>query len=176
MHLKVPYGKDEFQTLDIPERNFSSVIYPKEVKIGDAKKEIRKALDTPIQSPSLEKFLEGGKDIVFIVNDGTRPTPTRKVLDALAERMDLTKARYLIATGTHRAPTDEEYNFIFGDHYNELKSRIHSHDSKADKCINLGRSKNGTDMEVNEMAVNADRLVIITSVEPHYFAGYTGGT
>ena len=42
-------------------------------------------------------------------------------------------------------------------------------------CIPLGVSKNGTEMEVNEMAVRADRLVIITSVEPHYFAGYTGG-
>ena len=56
-----------------------------------------------------------------------------------------------------------------------MQDRIFSHDSKNDKCINLGESKNGTVMEVNEMAVNADRLVIITSVEPHYFAGYTGG-
>ena len=112
---------------------------------------------------------------MFIVNDGTRPTPTCKVLDALAERMDLTKARYLIATGTHRAPTEEEHRFIFGGQYDKLRPLIHSHDSKKDKCVLLGRSKNGTEMEVNEMAVNADRLVIITSVEPHYFAGYTGG-
>jgi nickel-dependent lactate racemase len=137
--------------------------------------EIRKALQNPVAGPALEKFLEGGKDIVFIVNDGTRPTPTCKVLDALADRMDLTKARYLVATGDHRAPTEEEYRFIFGKQYEKLKPNIHSHDSKKDNFVFLGTSKNGTEMHVNEMAVKADRLVIITSVEPHYFAGYTGG-
>ena len=56
-----------------------------------------------------------------------------------------------------------------------LKAQVHSHDSRKDRMVLLGSSKNGTEMDVNEMAVNADRLVIITSVEPHYFAGYTGG-
>ena len=71
--------------------------------------------------------------------------------------------------------TEEEYNFVFGSHYSELKDRIICHDAKNSECINLGTSKNGTPMEVNKIAVDADRLVIITSVEPHYFAGYTGG-
>ena len=65
----------------------------------------------------MEDFLKGGEDIVFIVNDGTRPTPTAKVLDALSKRMDLRSARYLIATGTHRDMTPEEYDFVFGSHY-----------------------------------------------------------
>lgn len=175
MQLSIPYGKDEKQALNIPDENFAGTVYPKDVHTADEPKEIRRALQNPVAGPTLEKFLEGGKDIVFIVNDGTRPTPTCKVLDALAERMDLTKARYLVATGAHRAPTEEEYRFIFGKQYDKLKGNIHSHDSKKDKCIFLGKSKNGTEMHVNEMAVNADRLVIITSVEPHYFAGYTGG-
>jgi nickel-dependent lactate racemase len=75
----------------------------------------------------------------------------------------------------HRAPTEDEYRMIFGELYDSFKDRIHSHDSRRDRMVLLGRSKNGTEMAVNEMAVNADRLVIITSVEPHYFAGYTGG-
>ena len=175
MKLTIPYGKDEAQDLVIPDENFAGVIYPNDVTVGNESEEIRRALDNPAGGPTLEEFLKGGRDVVFIVNDGTRPTPTRKVLDALDERMDLSSARYLIATGSHRAPTDEEYDFIFGKHYPTLKEKIFSHDSKNDNCINLGKSKNGTEMEVNEMAVNADRLVIITSVEPHYFAGYTGG-
>jgi lactate racemase len=175
MKLNIPYGKDEKQVLNIPDRNFAGVIYPKDVKPANESAEIGRALSEPIGGPTLEKFLEGGKDVVFIVNDGTRPTPTCKVIDALAEKMDLTKAKFLVATGAHRPPTEEEYRFIFGKNYDALKSRIHAHDAKKDNCIHLGRSKNGTEMLVNEMAVNADRLVIITSVEPHYFAGYTGG-
>ena len=64
---------------------------------------------------------------------------------------------------------------IFGEFYESLKGQIHAHDSRKDRMVLLGKSKNGTEMAVNEIAVNADRLVIITSVEPHYFAGYTGG-
>ena len=101
--------------------------------------------------------------MVFIVNDGTRPTPTAKVLDALSKRMDLRSARYLIATGTHRDMTPEEYDFVFGSHYEELKDRIICHDAKNSECVYLGASKNGTPMEVNKVAVDADRLIIITS-------------
>ncbi|MBO7409439.1 MAG: nickel-dependent lactate racemase, partial [Candidatus Methanomethylophilaceae archaeon] len=59
--------------------------------------------------------------------------------------------------------------------YQELKDRIVVHDAKKSECVYLGDAKSGTPMEVNKVAVDADRMVIITSVEPHYFAGYTGG-
>ena len=175
MKIDIKYGKDGAQKIDVNDKNMIGIFYPKDVKCLPSDKVIGSALDRPTGFASLEEFLKGGKDIVFIVNDGTRPTPTAKVLDALSKRMDLRKARYLIATGTHRDMTQEEYNFVFGPHYNNLKDRIISHDAKKSECVHLGRSKNGTDMEVNKIAVDADRLVIITSVEPHYFAGYTGG-
>jgi len=175
MKIDIAYGKDGIQELSVPDKNMIGVFAPKDVKCPPSDDSINKAIDRPIGCGSLDEFLKGGKDIVFIVNDGTRPTPTAKVLDALSKRMDLRSARYLIATGTHRAMTEEEFNFVFGKHYEKLKDRIITHDAKKSECIHLGRSKNGTDMEVNSIAVNADRLVIITSVEPHYFAGYTGG-
>jgi nickel-dependent lactate racemase len=175
MIIDIKYGKDGVQKIDVPDKNYIGTFYPKDVKCSDPDEVIGESIDNPIGYESLSKFLEGGEDIVFIVNDGTRPTPTAKVLDALSKRMDLRKARYLVATGTHRDMTQEEYDFVFGKHYGSLKDRIISHDAKKSECINLGRSKNGTPMEVNRIAVEADRLVIITSVEPHYFAGYTGG-
>jgi nickel-dependent lactate racemase len=175
MIIDVKYGKDEVQKVEIPDENYIGTFYPKDVECGDPDKVIGDSLDNPIGYTSLDDFLAGGEDIVFIVNDGTRPTPTAKVLDALSKRMDLKKARYLVATGTHRDMTQEEYNFVFGKHYQDLKDRIICHDAKTSECVFLGTSKNGTPMEVNKIAVDADRLVIITSVEPHYFAGYTGG-
>lgn len=175
MKVDVKYGKDGVQPTEIPDPNYIGTFYPKDVECGDPDEVIGRSIDNPIGYGSMAEFLEGGEDIVFIVNDGTRPTPTAKVLDALSKRMDLRSARYLIATGTHRDMTPEEYSMVFGSHYEELKDRIFCHDARNSECVNLGTSKNGTPMEVNRMAVDADRLVIITSVEPHYFAGYTGG-
>ena len=175
MFADIRYGRDGVQRVEIPDRNYIGTFSPNDVEIGVPDEIIGASIDAPIGSESLDRFLEGGEDIVFIVNDGTRPTPTAKVLDALAKRMDLRKARYLIATGTHRDMTEEEYNNVFGSHYQELKDRIIAHDAKKSECVYLGDAKSGTPMEVNKIAVDADRLVIITSVEPHYFAGYTGG-
>ena len=175
MNIDIKYGKDGVQKVDVPDENLIGIFYPKDVECGDPNEVINASIDDPIGYDSLDQFLEGGEDIVFIVNDGTRPTPTAKVLDALSKRMDLRKARYLIATGNHRDMTPEEYDFVFGSHYAELKVRIICHNAKQSECVFLGTSKNGTPMEVNKIAVDADRLVIITSVEPHYFAGYTGG-
>ena len=175
MFADIRYGRDGVQRVEIPDRNYIGTFSPNDVECGSPDEIIGASIDSPIGSESLAKFLEGGKDIVFIVNDGTRPTPTAKVLDALSKRMDLRQARYLIATGTHRDMTEEEYNNVFGSHYQELKDRIIAHDAKKSECVYLGDAKSGTPMEVNKIAVDADRLVIITSVEPQYFAGYTGG-
>jgi len=175
MRIDIRYGKEGTQSMEVPDENLIGVFYPNDVECGSSEKIINEAVDKPIGSASFKEFLDGGKDIVFIVNDGTRPTPTAEVLDTLSKRMDLREARYIIATGTHRDMTEEEYNFVFGSHYAKLKDRIICHDSKKSEFVHLGRSKNGTDMEVNKIAVDADRLVMITSVEPHYFAGYTGG-
>ncbi len=175
MIIEIPYGKDSHQTLTIPDANFIGTLRPNELLHSDEQRELERAFSSPISTERIEDFLKGGKDIVFIVNDGTRPTPTAAILRVLSKKIDLSSVRFLIATGIHRAPTEEEYRMIFGELYESLNDRIHPHDSRRDKMVFLGRSKNGTEMAVNEIAVNADRLVIITSVEPHYFAGYTGG-
>ncbi len=173
--MDIKYGKDGVQSLEVPDERFAGLIHPNEVMSRGAEIEIKDALRSPLGSEPIEDFLKGCEDVVFIVNDGTRPTPTMKVLEVMSASLDLTRFRYLIATGAHRAPTDEEYRFIFGDLYDQLRENIFVHDSREDEMILLGTSKNGTDMWINRMAVEADRLVIITSVEPHYFAGYTGG-
>jgi len=175
MQLEIPYGQEKV-LVDIPDRNVAGVIYPNEVHVTDERETLVRAIEKPIRSRPFDEFLQDAKDILFIVNDGTRPTPTAKVLDIIYDKIAERDIRFIVATGIHRAPTEDELRFIFGRHLDELRDRIHVHDSKKqDDMVHIGTSKNGTEMWVNRMGVKAAKLVPIGSVEPHYFGGYTGG-
>jgi nickel-dependent lactate racemase len=176
MKLQVPYGKDGKLEAELDERSVLGIIEPNEVEIGNETEVIRQALANPIGSPSLKDFLKDARDVLFIVNDPTRPTPTARVLDMIQDDLAGQKISFIIATGIHRHPTQEEYIQIFSEkYYSKYKDVIFSHDSKRDEMVYLGTSKNGTEMRVNKRGVDAHKIVIISSVEPHYFAGYTGG-
>ncbi len=172
MKLEIPYGKDGKQHLVVPDQRLQQVIRPNDVRSGDDLEAIREGLDDPI-GQTLEDFFKG--EVLIIVNDGTRPTPTSRVLSVLEERVDLGRAKFLIATGAHRAPTEDEMELIFGDCLQRYRQQIIVHDSRYSKMELLGTSRNGTDIWVNELVASHDRILVITSVEPHYFAGYTGG-
>lgn len=174
MQITIPYSRD-FVVVDIPERNFGEIVYPNEVDKHDQLEVLENALDNPVDSKPFDEFLSDAKDVLFLVNDATRPTPTAKVLSLIYDKIKDQNISFLVATGAHRAPTEEEYLEIFGDIYHEFKDRIFAHDAKHDEMVSLGTSQNGTVMEVNKRAMNAHKIIIIGSVEPHYFAGYTGG-
>ncbi|MFQ6088986.1 MAG: nickel-dependent lactate racemase [Candidatus Methanofastidiosia archaeon] len=174
MKLKIPYGKNEVE-VEILKENLGEFVYPNEVEIKNEEKVILKALKNPLSSESFDEFLSNSRDILFIVNDATRPTPTAKILEVLYERIKNLNFKFLIATGTHRAPTQDELKFIFGEHLNDFRERIYIHDAKKSQMMYIGTSKNGTELYLNEMVLKAHKLCIISSVEPHYFAGFTGG-
>ncbi len=177
MKIKVPYGKDHV-TVTVDDSRVAGIVNPNPVECGDEQIMLKRALDQPLKSESFSDFMAGDAKTLFIVNDGTRPTPTAKILDLLEDDIRGKGCEYIIATGCHRAPTEEEYDFMFGKHYPSLKKkdRIIVHDAKnEDDLVFIGTSTNGTRMRVNKHALEADRIVIIGSVEPHYFGGYTGG-
>ena len=174
MKLEIPYG-DRTETVDLADGNVEQVIYPNSVKSGDEEEVLRKAIFSPINSVPLEKFLAGRKNVLLIINDATRPTPTASIMKIIYPMLKGMNFKILIATGSHRAPTEEEYDFILGSLHRELRSRVHVHDAKKSECVSIGRTRHGTDMLLNKLVVEADAIIPIGSVEPHYFAGYTGG-
>lgn len=143
---------------------------------GSAAERVRKACDFPLDSLPLEAFLEGGSALLVIINDATRPTPTASVLDAIADSIDKAGTRFIVATGAHREPTDAEYRQILGRHYDRFREKCIAHvaRNKAD-LIEMGTTRNGTPIILNKAVLESDRVIAIGSVEPHYFAGYTGG-
>jgi len=175
MRIEIPYDKGTIE-VEIERSRIASVLESNEVPVVDEKETLQKAIDNPVNSSKLPEFLSDAQDVLLIVNDATRSTPTSRVLEAIYPAIKTLNFKFIVATGAHRAPTEDEYRQIFGEFYKEFKPRISVHDARVDaEMVYLGQSGNGTEMYVNRLAAEAHKLVIISSVEPHYFAGYTGG-
>lgn len=114
---------------------------------------------------------------LFIVNDAYRPTSNDTILRWLFNSGRLNPdARFLVACGCHPAPTEQQLRQIFGDLYDELKQRVVIHD--ADNLFEMdaiGQDRTGETVYLNRAFFEHERVVVIGSVEPHYFAGFTGG-
>ena len=178
MQIPIAYGKDDHLNLEINEKNLLGVFDPNPVVKFDETALIAKALANPINQKSFDEFIAGDEKIVIIVNDGTRPTPTAKILKQIYPKIREKNKIFIIATGCHRQCSLDEYEMIFGKEiYAEIraKNEVHDHDSKHDEMVFLGESKNGTQMYLNKIVAEAKKVIVIGSVEPHYFAGYTGG-
>jgi lactate racemase len=175
MRVALAYGKDKLEAA-IAESRVADIVEPNVVSAGDEAETIRRGIEQPVNSRSFDEFVADAEDLLFIVNDHTRPTPTARILNEIYPEIGDKEAKFLIATGIHRPPNDEELSFMFGEHLDLLKHVIHVHDAGKDEDMTyLGVSSTGTEMYVNRLSLEAHKLVIIGSVEPHYFAGYTGG-
>ncbi len=174
MRIEVQYG-DGVDAVELPDANVGEIVHPKDLPALDEDSVLERAFKGPVGSHTLEEFVKGAKDIMVVVNDATRPTPTGRVLEAMMPLLEGKDVSYIIATGMHRAPTEEEFRFIFGPVYDRVKDRVIVHDSKNSEVSYIGTSRNGTRLLLNRKVMDADRIIVISSVEPHYFAGYTGG-
>ncbi len=176
MNVAVPYLKEKVD-VRVDDERVLAVVEPNDLQAEKAADElVADAIAHPVGGRDFTSFIEGDDELLVIVNDQTRPTPTRKVLEGLAPLLSKTKCSFIIATGVHRGPTEEEYRHIFGDAlFESYRDRIFAHDARKDEMVYLGTSRAGTEMYVNKLGYEAERILVIGSVEPHYFAGYTGG-
>lgn len=181
MRIDVPWSTGT-APVEVDDRRVAGVLGANVEKAADPDAILRAALKSP--GGDIGDFLvRAASPLLVVVNDGTRPTPSADVLRVL--RADLedwlgapgNEVAFAIATGTHRAATPAEVDHIFGaDFARDFADRIVSHDAKdKQQLAYVGRTGRGTEVCVNRLLARARSLIIINSVEPHYFAGYTGG-
>ncbi len=151
------------------------IIEAKKVEQCNQEKLIQDSLNNPIDSADIKTFLYDKQNILIIVNDGSRNTPTSIVLSTIHDQIIEKNLKFIVALGTHRKPTEIEFERIFGNFYDECSDRIFCHDSQNDEMTFLGTTSRGTPVKINSEVINADGVIVISSVEPHYFAGFTGG-
>lgn len=179
MKISLPYAKAQLEA-DVEDRRLVGVYRSAlPVAASDPAAEVEAALDAPIGSPRLEELSRGRKTAVVIASDHTRPVPSKILMPKLLERLrrgnpeiDIT---ILIATGFHRLTTREELVAKFGEEI-VAKEKIVVHDSSdAASLVEAGTLPSGGRLIVNRLVMEADLVCSEGFIEPHFFAGFSGG-
>ncbi|MHA1754353.1 MAG: nickel-dependent lactate racemase [Candidatus Odinarchaeia archaeon] len=175
MEIDIPLG-NICETIKIEDKNLLEVVYPRKVEKLNELEVLKKAFENPIGSKSFKEFINENPRFMIVVNDIYRSTPTSKILSYIMDNIKEKDFKVIIATGSHRPPTEIEIRKITGDKfYEKFKDRILYHDSKKDEHVYLGKSKFGTDIYIDKRVIEYGAAITINSIEPHYFAGFTGG-
>lgn len=119
-------------------------------------------------------FLDRGKPLV-VVNDAFRPTPTGRVLAAIQKAHPDFRADFIVACGNHPAPRPNEIERIFAGYAIPADSRLFFHDAHDPRAMVPAGIVDGQTIHLNRILFDYPAVIVIGSVEPHYFAGFTGG-
>jgi nickel-dependent lactate racemase len=128
----------------------------------------------PVDCKDFDSWIANKSRILVTVNDHTRSTPTAEVLKYL--NLKGKEVTTIISSGSHRAPNASELRGILGDDTPPYGGKVAVHNCRDKSTLKfLGRTSRGTDVYLNSLLFEADGIIPVTSVEPHYFAGFTGG-
>ena len=177
MRLRLDYGTTGLLA-DFPDSR-TTIIEPVYIS---AAADIRRTLTTALQKPMgkrpLRELARPGQKIAISVCDITRAQPRQAMLEALFSEMPgvrLQDATILIATGTHRRNSEEEIERMLGREF-ARGCRILCHNSRdAESLVHVGDTRNGVRILLNREWVKSDFKITTGFVEPHFFAGFSGG-
>ena len=140
---------------------------------------VEAAMAAPIGSPSLRELAVGKKTCTIIISDHTRPVPSRDILPPMLAQLrqgnpDIA-ITLLVATGFHRLTTQQELEAKLGEQI-ARQERIVIHDAfNAESNVQIGILPSGAPLVIDRVAVETDLLVSEGFIEPHFFAGFSGG-
>jgi nickel-dependent lactate racemase len=176
--VPVRYGKSEL-SIQVPDD--TTVLTPKDAPaLNNIHEVIRYSLRHPINSKPLIEQVHPGDRIVVTFSDITRATPRKIILPIILDELHLAGIRddeilLVNALGTHRKQNVSELEMMLGK---ELLNRYHciQHDAyKKDDLIQVGSTYLGHPIRLNRWLVEADFKILTGYIEPHFFAGFSGG-
>lgn len=179
--LVFPFGKEKIE-YTIEDMRLQAVLtsgLSEYVPAADDAALVKAAMAEPIGSARLSELARGKDKVVIIASDHTRPVPSKVIipfmLSEIREGNPHADITILIATGCHRGTTREELVAKFGEEIvNTVKICVHDCE-ETDMLVNIGTLPSGGACLVNKLAAEADLLLAEGFIEPHFFAGYSGG-
>lgn len=178
MKVRLAYGRSGLDIEVDPRR--TTVVEPvHHAAAADQRAVVRAALRDPVAGPPLRERVRPGQTVAISACDGTRPQPRHLMIPAVLDELDGVVRRedvvILVATGTHRGNDETELLAMFGDDIVDTV-RIVNHDARdAGQLTWMGRHGNGVPVWLNREWVEADVRITTGFVEPHFFAGFSGG-
>ena len=179
--FSVPFGKEKV-TFSLPEEDVAGVLvsHAHEYTAKASEEElVAEALAHPIGSPRLNELAKGKKTCTIISSDHTRPVPSHVIMPQLLAELrkgspdiDIT---ILIATGMHRPTTHDELVAKYGAEIADHEHFVIHNSRKDEDMVSIGTLPSGGECRVNRYAVETDLLVAEGFIEPHFFAGMSGG-
>jgi nickel-dependent lactate racemase len=176
--VELAYGSTGL-TVDLPEER-TTVVEPLHPRAApDERGAVLEALRRPVAGPPLREVMRGRRTVAISICDGTRPQPRQIVVPAILEELEglvrLEDIVVLVATGTHRGNSDEELRAMLGDEV--LASvRVVNHDARDQSTLTwMGRFGADVPVWLNSEWARADVRITTGFVEPHFFAGFSGG-
>lgn len=181
MEIKLPYSKSGIY-VNIPDKNMIKVLQSKahDFKTTLSESEIvKKALENPIESETLEELVKDKKDVVIITSDHTRPVPSRITLPIILNKIRNSNPdidiKIIISTGCHRPSTREELVYKMGEEIVDKENIIMHFANDEESMVKVGKLPSGGDLIVNKAIMETDLLIAEGFIEPHFFAGFSGG-
>jgi len=178
MKVALPYGKSTL-TVDVPDENLMKIGLTSELRVvKNARAEITKNLRKPIGTPPLSSLVGRGKRVAVIVDDYTRPCPDNILLPVILEELSRTGVRkedikIISATGLH-PPHPDKLEEVVGREVLEEYDVVY-HDAEEPEMTSFGRTSRGISVKVNRLVGEADFKMSTGLIEPHFFAGFSGG-
>jgi nickel-dependent lactate racemase len=171
MNVTVPYGRDGIELM-IHDEHFGGIL---QLERSDSP-DVSSVLDHRLIKADMTGFIDGCSRLLLVVNDAYRSTPTHIALDHIRVAIEsIPEIRLIVATGLHRKPTHDEMTAILGDFDLPQSAQFHSDAYDDSQFFVIGKYGTGEEIRLHKLLDWADRIIVIGSVEPHYFAGYTGG-
>jgi nickel-dependent lactate racemase len=179
MRINFPYP--EIKPLEVPDQNLLGIFAPSIVEIEKSEDQIiEEALLQPIGSSPLPEITEWCQDVLVLVDDYTRPTPTQKILPRLIKKLEQggikrEGIRFLIASGTHRSMTEEEILRKFGEEIPKQYLIQNHHWWDSSQMVYLGETSSGIPIHINRLVEEVDLVIGIGQIVPHRVSGFSGG-
>ncbi len=178
MRVRLAYGDDGL-SVDLPD-DVTTVVEPAwRPGAPDPGRLLADAIRNPVAGPPLRRLVRPGQSVAISACDGTRPQPRRLMIPAILDQLegivDPDDVVVLVATGTHRGNTDAELEAMFGREVVE-RVRIVNHDAREPSSLRwMGTIGAGVPVWLNREWTDADIRITTGFVEPHFFAGFSGG-